>query len=153
MRLLVFGSRSWIDVQPGSTLEEAQRQLRRGHAIKGPLYRAIYQAVSDTMRIDGWVTLIEGEAVGADLLAREAAWHLEQRVERFPVTKSLDGDWPAAGHRRNARMHRDGKPDRAIGFISGKVGSPMSKGSAGMLAICRRAGTPVIVYREDGVEA
>jgi hypothetical protein len=50
-------------------------------------------------------------------------------------------------------MHRDGKPDRAIGFISGKVGEPLSKGSASMLAICKRAGTPVIVYREDGVEA
>jgi hypothetical protein len=24
--------------------------------------------------------------------------------------------------------------------------------AAGMLAICKRAGTPVIVYREDGVE-
>ena len=51
-----------------------------------------------------------------------------------------------------ADLDRDGRPDRAIGFISGKVGSPLSRGSAGMLAICKRAGTPVAVYREDGVE-
>lgn len=97
----------------------------------------------------------EGQAphIGADQCARRWAKARGVAVDPYPVDNALDGPWPAAGHRRNERMHRDGKPDRAIGFVSGKVGSPMSKGSAGMLAICKRAGTPVIVYREDGVEA
>lgn len=145
MRTLVFGSRAWGTTPKGKrpTADES--------------YKADFERILlwNALDHDGPAptVIIEGEAIGADQCARRWAKARGVAVDPYPVDNSKDGDWPAAGHRRNARMRGDGKPDRAIGFISGKVGSPMSKGSAGMLAICRRAGTPVIVYREDGVEA
>ena len=144
-RLLVFGSRSW------STTPKGKRPTA-DESYKADFERILLWNVLDT---DGPAptVIIEGEAIGADQCARRWAKARGVPVMPFPVDNATDGPWPAAGHRRNARMHRDGRPDRAIGFISGKVGSPLSRGSAGMLAICRRAGTPVIVYREDGVEA
>ena len=143
MRVLVFGSRTWSTTPKGKRPTADETSKADFEVIL--LWNAL-----DT---SGATVLIEGEAIGADQCARRWAKARGVEVDPYPVDNAIDGDWPAAGHRRNARMHRCGKPDRAIGFISGKVGSPMSKGSAGMLAICRRAGTPVIVYREDGVEA
>ena len=145
MRVLVFGSRTW------STTPKGKRPTA-DESYKADFERILLWNVLDT---DGPAptVIIEGEAIGADQCARRWANARTAGVAAYPVDISKDGDWPAAGHRRNERMHRCGRPDRAIGFISGKVGSPMSKGSAGMLAICRRAGTPVVVYREDGVEA
>ncbi len=128
MRLLVFGSRSWVDV-PDLTIVRALDALTPRPSV-----------------------VIEGEARGADSLARLWASSRGVPVERFPVDNAKDGPWPAAGHRRNARMHREGKPDAAIGFISGLVGEPLSRGSAGMAEICKRAGTPLRIVREDGEE-
>ncbi len=145
MRLLVFGSRTWGTTPKGKrpTVDES--------------YKADFERILlwNALDHDGPAptVIIEGEAIGADQCARRWAKARGVPVMPFPVDNATDGPWPAAGHRRNARMHRDGRPDRAIGFISGKVGSPLSRGSAGMLAICKRAGTPVAVYREDGVEA
>lgn len=94
----------------------------------------------------------------------------DARTARCPVDHALDGPWPAAGHRRNARMYRVWKPSLAAGFITGKVGSPLSSGSEGMARIClaglRDGGAsihanrareiappcPVVIYRDDGVE-
>ena len=96
--------------------------------------------------------VIEGEAAGADRLSRLVAESLSIPVDPCPVDTAIDGPWPAAGHRRNERMHRTKLPDVGAGWISGKVGSPMSSGSAGMARICEAAGTPIVVYREDGYE-
>lgn len=98
--------------------------------------------------------VIEGEspAGGADRLARIAAESLGIHVDPCPVDTTIDGPWPAAGHRRNERMHRTKRPDVAAGFISGKVGTPLSSGSAGMARICEAAGTPLVVYRENGID-
>lgn len=96
--------------------------------------------------------VIEGESPcgGADALAREVAESLGMAVDPYPQRDDVDG--PRGYLRRNERMHRDGKPDVAAGFISGKVGAPMSSGSVHMAGVCVRAGTPLVVVREDGVE-
>ncbi len=130
MRLLIFGSSArrgatgWTDVARVSSL--------------------LATALPDVV--------IEGESPcgGADALAREVAESLGIAVDPYPQRDDVDG--PRGFLRRNERMHRDGKPDVAAGFVSGKVGSPLSGGSAAMAAICVRAGTPLVVYREDGVE-
>lgn len=152
-RLLYFGSRSWIDVQPGLSIEDAKRQLRVGRVYKGPRYRAVHAQMSaDVARFDGWIEVIEGEADGADRLARKVASELLQGVRMFLVDHAKDGPWPAAGHRRNARMYREGQPREGRCFASGRIGEPLSRGSAGMLSILQRAGCSVVVWREDGIE-
>lgn len=96
--------------------------------------------------------VIEGESPcgGADALAREVAESLGIAVDPYPQRDDVDG--PRGFLRRNERMHRDGRPDVAAGFVSGKVGTPLSGGSAHMAGICVRAGTPLVIFREDGVE-
>ena len=126
MRVLVFGSRTWVDRS----------------ALWAELGRL------------GPSTVIEGEARGADTLARQWAQFYRRDVARFPVTRD---EWnmlgKSAGHVRNRRMHRDGKPDKAIGFISGKAGSEFSRGSQGMHDICALARTPLRIFRDDGEES
>lgn len=96
--------------------------------------------------------VIEGESPcgGADRLVRIAAESLGIPVDPYPQRDDVDG--PRGFLRRNERMHREGRPHVAAGFVSGRVGSPLSGGSAHMADVCRRAGTPVVVYREDGIE-
>ena len=123
--LLVFGSRAWTDKRRIAYLLETVRPY----------------------------SVIEGEANGADAIARNEAMARDIVVRRFPVDNAIDGAWPAAGHKRNARMYRDGAPSLAAGFVTGKVGSPLSKGSEGMASVIRRAGkVPLAIYREDGIE-
>jgi hypothetical protein len=59
---------------------------------------------------------------GVDLaLARHtAAAYPSAIIDPYPVDHSIDGPWPGAGPRRNARMLRDGKPDVLIAFTGGK---------------------------------
>jgi len=58
--------------------------------------------------------VIEGEAKGADTMAREWAEHSGISVEKYPA------DWDtykrAAGPIRNKQMIDEGKPDVVIGF-------------------------------------
>lgn len=130
MRLLIFGSSArrgatgWTDVARVSSL--------------------LATALPDVV--------IEGESPcgGADALAREVAESLGIPVEPYPQRDDVDG--PRGFLRRNERMHRDGKPDVAAGFVSGKVGTPLSGGSAHMAEVCMKAGTPLVIFREDGVE-
>jgi hypothetical protein len=78
--------------------------------------------------------LIAGGARGADTLACDWA------TTRCVPTKIYPANWklgPKAGRMRNQQMLDDGKPDLVIAF-------PGGKGTAGMLAIARRAGVRVI---------
>lgn len=121
--------------------------------------RVAIDVVQPDATVDG-----NSPAGGADqIFNEEACKHLVTRgmdwalARRCPVSPGMDGPWPAAGHRRNARMFRTHKPTLAVGFISGKVGMPMSSGSAGMLRICREGlrdvpPCPVVVYRDNGIE-
>lgn len=153
-RVLYFGSREWIDVPARWTIREVHTHVRRHGAVplKGPRYIAIGRQMQADIAEHGQLVVIEGEADGADILSRIIAGNLGQNVERFPVDHALDGPWPAAGPRRNARMDREGRPVLARGFVVGRRGTPLSRGSAGMLGILQRRGCPVIVHRDDGVE-
>jgi hypothetical protein len=121
IRALVFGSRTWTD------------------------RAAVWFALS---RLAPSV-VIEGEAKGADTLARQWAQFYRRPVEKFPVDWTRE-EGRAAGPLRNIRMHKDGRPTIAIGFISGKRGEPYSRGSQHMHDVCGLGGTPCHVRRQDG---
>lgn len=119
----------------------------------GPRWVAILKQARADVAEHCAIVIVEGEADGADILARIVARRLEQQHDPYPVIPGpIDGAWPAAGHRRNERMARDGKPTCGRGFVTGDVGSPLSAGSAGMLAILRRIGLPVVLHRDNGIE-
>jgi hypothetical protein len=118
MRLLVCGSRHWTD--GGPVLSELS-------------------ALSDVE------VVIEGEAQGADTLARRAAEQLGIPVLPFPA------DWDrygrGAGPRRNQQMIDEGKPDCVLA-CSEDLNS--SRGTADMCARARRAGVRTILVNHDG---
>lgn len=84
--------------------------------------------------------VIEGEAKGADTMARNAAIHLGIHVERYPA------DWEkfgrAAGPIRNLKMLMEGKPTHVIAFHD-DIGK--SKGTKDMINQARKAGLDVLL--------
>jgi len=81
------------------------------------------------------LVLIEGEAPGADRLAK---WWAEDRVVEVEV---YPADWERYGKKagpiRNKQMRDEGKPDFGIAF-------PGGHGTAGMTALLREKNIPVI---------
>lgn len=68
------------------------------------------------------LVIIEGEAKGADFLARVWAKHYKVKYEAYPA------DWKTYGKKagpiRNAQMLREGKPDLVIAFLAeGSIGT------------------------------
>ena len=88
MRVLVCGSRNWTDAD---AILEALVAL-------GPVIEVV----------------IEGEAPGADSLAREAAQRLDIPVLKFPADWTKYGK--AAGPIRNQQMLDEGHPDLVLAF-------------------------------------
>ncbi len=89
----------------------------------------------------GWPSVvIEGEARGADTMAREWAEHFMIPVEKYPA------DWErygrAAGFIRNRQMLSDGKPDLVVAFYDKP--REESKGTADMVKQARAAGVETI---------
>jgi hypothetical protein len=86
--------------------------------------------------------IIHGAARGADTLADHWALAREVRRQLFPVSKE---DWEkygkSAGHRRNRLMHATCPPDLVLAF-------PGGPGTAGMVDIATKAGTPVVHSHE-----
>jgi YspA, cpYpsA-related SLOG family len=83
------------------------------------------------------VLLIHGDCpTGTDQIADQ--WALERRIsiDRYRVNHALDGQWPGAGPRRNARMLRESKPGAVLAF-------PGGRGTADMCRRARAAGVPV----------
>ncbi len=117
MRLLVCGSRTWTD----------RAQLRQ----------VIDRLVSK--HGDRQVTVIEGDARGADRLAGQLARERGWRLELHPADWTREGR--AAGVRRNARMLRQGRPDLVVAFTVGPLAG--SRGTADMVRRARAAGVPV----------
>jgi hypothetical protein len=123
MRLLVCGSRTWAS----------------GHRIAECLH-AMKPSV-----------VIHGAARGADELADAIAKAEGMIVEAFPA--DWQRDKKAAGPIRNARMLKDGKPDRGLAFgalwKSARASSKRSRhqfkytGTGDMVAKMLRAGLPV----------
>lgn len=100
-RVLVCGSREW----PG-TWEDIARHLPSPPAI------VMHGACSRLRQRPGSSRWVE---VSVDMLADHAAERLGLAIDSYPVDRAIDGPWPAAGPRRNARMMR-GKPDRGLAF-------------------------------------
>jgi hypothetical protein len=118
MRLLVCGSRTWTD--------------------RSRLWQVLDQVVSE--HGDGQVvTVIEGDARGADRLAGQLARERGWRLERYPADWTRQGR--AAGFRRNARMLQQGRPDLVVAFTLGPLAE--SRGTADMVRRAREAGVPV----------
>jgi hypothetical protein len=112
MRLLICGDRNWTD---GNMIASVLRELSPD-------------------------VVIEGEARGADSLARIEAEKLGIQVLKFPA------DWNkyhrAAGPIRNAQMLKEGSPDMVVAFHDDLKSS---KGTRNMVEISRKAGIPVRV--------
>jgi hypothetical protein len=107
MRVLVCGDRHWVD------RAAIKRELRKFPAN---------------------TVIIEGEAKGADSLARDVALELGFKVLSFPA------DWDkyhrAAGPIRNRQMLTEGKPDLVLAFHQDLT---RSKGTKNMVTLARRA--------------
>jgi len=85
--------------------------------------------------------VIEGEARGADILARLSAEAMGIEVKRFPA------DWEkygrAAGPIRNSQMLKEGRPDVVVGFHY-KIDE--SKGTRDMLTRAKKAGKATFIF-------
>lgn len=112
--------------------------------------------VLDTLQPDATVDGASPSGGADDVFHWQARAHFIARgldpdlARRCPMDPAKDG--PHGFKNRNGRMHRTHRPSLAAGFISGRIGSPMTAGSAHMLGICLAAKTPVVVYRDNGVE-
>jgi len=85
--------------------------------------------------------VIEGEARGADTLARIAAEQVSVAVLKFPA------DWQkygrSAGPIRNSQMLKEGNPDVVVGFHY-KIEE--SKGTRDMLTRAKKAGKATFIF-------
>ena len=114
MRVLVCGDRNWTD-------EDFMRQW---------LHDAMVFLPGDIV--------IEGEARGADSVARNIALSLGLEVLRFPAQWNTHGR--AAGPIRNIQMLKEGKPDLVLAFHDDIA---ESKGTKHMIQIAQKAGVEV----------
>ena len=111
MRLLVCGTRQW-----SGSWEDIAEHLpddMRAHGVT-----IIHGACSRKTSKRIGPQIIDDVEVSVDMLADFAARGLGFTVEPYPVDHSLDGPWPAAGPRRNARMLYRGKPTHGLAFGS-----------------------------------
>lgn len=103
MRLLICGDRNWKDKE----------------------------LIREVIRIVKPAVIIEGEAKGADILARECGVEEGIPVKRFPANWTKYGR--GAGPVRNQQMIDEGRPDLAIAFHKS---IDKSKGTKDMLSRC-----------------
>jgi YspA, cpYpsA-related SLOG family len=113
MRLLVCGDRNWDDFR----------------AVKREIKRRMPEVV------------IEGEAPGADTMARLAAEELGIPVLPFPAQWEKFGR--AAGPIRNTQMLDEGRPTEMIGFHSN---INKSRGTKNMMQQCIKREVPFEIY-------
>lgn len=131
MRVLVCGSRT-VAV-PASSGPESKAEAVRQRAFMWSVLRKGYG------RYD---VLIQGEAPGADSVAKAWAWN------NGVPTEDYTADWKrygkSAGPRRNAQMLKDGKPDIVLAFID----KPFleSRGTRDMVLKAIDAGVTVHVF-------
>lgn len=118
LRLLVCGSRDWTD--PAVIDREIER-IRPG-------------------------VVIEGEAPGADLMAKAAAVSFNIPVVSFPA--DWDGLGKSAGPRRNLQMLKEGRPDIVLAFHD-DINRPHC-GTKHMIEIARDAGIPCRLINSRG---
>ena len=113
VRLLICGDRNWSS---GDAIREIIKQYNPS-------------------------VIIEGEARGADTLARLAGETLGIEVLRFPADWDKYGK--AAGPIRNSQMLKEGNPDVVVGFHY-KIND--SKGTRDMLTRAKKAGKATFIF-------
>jgi len=134
MRLLVCGSREWL-----GAWEEIGGQL---------------PDVDDLTVIHGACSsVVGGVQRSVDMLADFVARGLGYHVDPYPVDHALDGPWPGAGPKRNARMLRDGRLTHGLAFgplwrVTGRV-----TGTGDMVRRMLTAGLPVRWVAAPGFDA
>jgi hypothetical protein len=128
LRLLVCGSRTWTDA--------------------ALLAEAVEQTVAEHGQGRAGVVLIEGDARGADRLAGALAKAHGWALEVYPADWQRHGR--AAGMLRNARMLRQGRPERVLAFTDDLTAS---RGTADMVRRAHAAGIPVLVVSHPPVSA
>ena len=132
---LVCGDRRWCYnpvTQKGWTPDDGDRTGDRDFDL---LFNVL-----DSLGID---IVVEGEATGADKLARYWAEQRGKAFRSFPAQWAYYGK--GAGPIRNQEMLDDGKPTRVVAFHRDLANS---RGTADMLRRARAAGLPVNVYPE-----
>jgi hypothetical protein len=86
---------------------------------------AVFSALHWCAEVYGWLTIIEGGAIGADRLAREwAQLHYHGLVT---VKAEWDVYGNSAGPLRNEKMIVSGKPDGVIAFPGGDGTADMKR--------------------------
>lgn len=129
MRVLVCGSRTWVDA------------------------KAVHLAL-DGIRRSGHILVIEGGCpTGADAIARQ--WverHLPDDVLRTIWHATYPADWEAHGNQagpiRNQQMLDERNPDLVLAFTDKPLAE--SKGTADMVRRAEAAGVPVYVIEKRG---
>jgi len=124
MRVLVCGSRDWID------RKLIEKTLLDFHFSE-------MKSFEDGGKID---TIISGEAQGADLLAKGIAHHHKFKYIGFPALWNQYGK--RAGYVRNQQMLDEGNPDIVFAFWDGQ-----SRGTKMMIDLAKKAGVPVKVIQ------
>ena len=97
-----------------------------------------YELLEKTLETIPITTIIEGEARGADTLARIYGERRSLDVLPFPAKRDEHGK--AAGPIRNAQMLREGQPELVVAFRSSN-----SRGTQNMINQARKAGVEVKV--------
>lgn len=82
------------------------------------------------------MVIIQGDARGADYLAKTYAKDFGVECESFPADWNKYGK--RAGYIRNVQMLNEGKPDLVIAF-------PGGKGTAMMVNLAEKAGVEVVI--------
>lgn len=118
MKVLVCGSRNFNDM---GLLTRVLDNIRRDTSIE---------------------EILEGEARGADSLAREYGQLQQIPVRKFPADWGKHGK--AAGTIRNTQMLVEGKPDLVVAFLAKD-----SKGTKNMIEQAQKANVPVRIVEID----
>jgi len=100
-------------------------------------YVLIHNVLRQETRGNPDAVIIEGEAEGADILARKAAEALGLKVVRFPADWTRYGK--GAGPIRNTQMLDEGHPTRFIAFHNDLT---KSTGTLNMVQQCQQRGVP-----------
>jgi hypothetical protein len=82
---------------------------------------------------------------GADDIADGLCYELGFEVDPCPVNTKVDGPWPGAGHKRNARMLDKHRPGLVIAFRSGGK----SNGTDNCIKEAKKRGIEVDVVFEE----
>lgn len=88
--------------------------------------------------------LAHGDAPGADRLAHQAGLAAGIEVGKYPVDRKIDGRWPAAGPRRNARMLEAERPELVLAYPD-----PLSRGTWQCVRYALSRGAIVIAWAPD----